>query len=151
RHPEWAKSILLLAPLVLVPLGLDLFDSNSAGTSTWLKKNAPLLQLPAALLLAAAFLLQPGRWAALLALPWLMTGGLIACWGLMRACRHLRGAIHELSKDMGLIYLTIGAAWAAAYLFGLRPLDFEEIIVLLTAIHFHYAGFVLPIVAGMCA
>jgi len=32
---------------------------------------------------------------------------------------------------------------------GLRPLEFQEIIVLLTAVHFHYAGFLLPIVTGL--
>ena len=32
---------------------------------------------------------------------------------------------------------------------SIRPLDFDPVIVLLTAIHFHYAGFVLPLIAGI--
>jgi hypothetical protein len=35
--------------------------------------------------------------------------------------------------------------------FGFRPLDFDPVIVLLTAIHFHYAGFALPLVTGLAA
>jgi hypothetical protein len=34
---------------------------------------------------------------------------------------------------------------------GLRPQDFSHTIVLLTAVHFHFAGFVLPILSGLAA
>lgn len=32
---------------------------------------------------------------------------------------------------------------------GYRPLDFAAVIVVLTAVHFHYAGFLLPIFTGL--
>jgi YndJ-like protein len=50
-----------------------------------------------------------------------------------------------------LIYLAIGGAWAVSDRLGFRPLDFDPVIVLLTAIHFHYAGFALPLVTGLAA
>ena len=34
---------------------------------------------------------------------------------------------------------------------GLRPLGFPDLIVLLTAVHFHYAGFALPVLTGLVA
>jgi YndJ-like protein len=43
----------------------------------------------------------------------------------------------------------LGSGWALLDRLSLRPLDFEPAIVLLTAIHFHYAGFVLPLLTGI--
>ena len=50
--------------------------------------------------------------------------------------------------DFGSLYLLIGAVWLCLWRLGLRPLGFEDVIVMLTAIHFHYAGFILPHLAG---
>jgi hypothetical protein len=33
----------------------------------------------------------------------------------------------------------------------MRPLGFPDVIVLMTAVHFHYAGFALPLLAGLVA
>ncbi len=43
--------------------------------------------------------------------------------------------------------LTVGALWAFAYRLGWSPFGYAPIIVLLTAVHFHYAGFALSIIA----
>jgi hypothetical protein len=110
---------------------------------------AVIVQLPAALLLGWAFLLPQGLPAAALSLPWLATTGLLALLGLARAWHHRRGPLAELCIDAGLVYLAVGGLWATADRAGLRPLDFEPVIVLLTAIHFHYAGFALPILTGL--
>ncbi|MEZ4934569.1 MAG: YndJ family transporter [Saprospiraceae bacterium] len=47
-----------------------------------------------------------------------------------------------------MAYLSVGGLWAVADRMGWRPLDYDPEIVFLTVAHFHYAGFVLPIVAG---
>src|SRR5262249_31700122 len=107
------------------------------------------LQLPAAMLLGGAFLLPQGFLAAALAVPWLALTGLIALIGLGRIWQHGHGPLHELCMDAGLVYVAVGGAWAVLDRLGTRPLGFESVIVLLTAIHFHYAGFVLPIVTGL--
>jgi hypothetical protein len=44
-------------------------------------------------------------------------------------------------------YLVVGASWLVLARMGQRPLDYEHAIVHATAVHFHYAGFVLPILA----
>ncbi|HMQ48019.1 MAG TPA: YndJ family transporter [Saprospiraceae bacterium] len=45
--------------------------------------------------------------------------------------------------------IPIATVWALADRLALQPLGFNPIIVLLTAIHFHYAGFVLGIILGL--
>ena len=145
----WAKFLLLLAPLVLLPLGLRLARSAADDGLDRPWRAVTLAQPPAALLLGGAFLLPQGFTAAVLALPWLATTGLIALLGLARVRRHASGSMHALYIDAGMVYVAVGGGWAVLDRLGLRPLDFEPVIVLLTAIHFHYAGFVLPLVAGL--
>jgi len=45
-------------------------------------------------------------------------------------------------------YLPVGCAWLVASRAGLSPMGFQEPIVLLTAVHFHFAGFAAPILAA---
>src|SRR5262249_7945588 len=153
-HPSpfetaWAILLLLLAPLVLVPLGLQnlvpRFERDMHRSWT----IAARLQLPAALLLSAAFLVDRGLVAAALALPWLGVSGLLAGVGLMKLRRSRLGSLQDFSAVMACIYLSVGSAWAVLDRAGFRPLGFEPVIVLLTAIHFHYAGFVLPLLTGV--
>jgi hypothetical protein len=103
------------------------------------------VQLPASVLLAIGFLLPRGMLAGALALPWLVTTGLIALLGI----RRLLTARSDWCISAGLIYLSIGAFWAVLDRWGARPLQFDPVIVLLTAIHFHYAGFALPVLTGL--
>jgi energy-converting hydrogenase Eha subunit A len=51
--------------------------------------------------------------------------------------------------DVACIYILIGSGWTLLNRAGLRPLGFEPVIVLLTGIHFHYAGFALPLLTGL--
>jgi hypothetical protein len=110
---------------------------------------AVLLQLPCALLLGVAFLLPRGMLAAALSLPWSATTGLLALLGLLRLWEHRRDSLPELCVGLGLVYISIGGLWAVLDRWGARPLQFEPVIVLLTAIHFHYAGFALPVLTGL--
>ncbi len=149
----WARALLLLAALVLVPLALRLLDARQppGGPRTRLRWAAAA-QLPAALLLGGAQLLPPGWRAAALALPWLAVTALLAAAGLERLLdaqrRRSRRPLAELCLDAGLLYILVGGLWAVADRLGLQPLGFEPVIVLLTAIHFHYAGFALPLLVG---
>src|ERR1700689_2369591 len=45
------------------------------------------------------------------------------------------------------LYLPVGCAWLVASRLGLSPMGFQEPIVLLTAVHFHFAGFAAPLLA----
>ena len=76
---EWAEALFLLAPLVLVPLGLDLVRPAAAHrlqTRVW--SLCVIAQLPAALLLCLAYFSSPGVVAAALSVPWLTVAAAIA-------------------------------------------------------------------------
>ena len=148
---EWAVTLLLLSPLVLVPwvMRLAIQPDRNAVSALWLHILASQLQFPAAVILVAAFAVPIGPLSAVLVLPWFITTAIISLIGLMRIWQRGLTPLHELCHDAGLVYLVIGGGWAALSRWGMRPLDFEAVIVLLTAIHFHYAGFVLPILTGL--
>ena len=50
-----------------------------------------------------------------------------------------------------MLYLPVGGVWLIASRWGSEFLGFGEPIVLLTAAHFHFSGFVLPLLAGFAA
>ncbi|MEW5975217.1 MAG: YndJ family transporter [Acidobacteriota bacterium] len=146
-EPVWAKFLLLLAPLVLVPLGLRLITGLSKD-NPWLGK-LEVFQLPAALLLGGALSQQPGWPAAALAFPWLTLTVILALSQLVWLWQHRASmALYEITSRSALMFLPVGGVWAVSDRLGFRPLDFEPVIVLLTAIHFHYAGFVLPLLTS---
>lgn len=96
----------------------------------------------AALLFSGSVLL-PGMavWGAI---PWL----LLTLWravvttrtNLQRPSRSLAQAAHWAAH----LYLPVGGIWAIFSQANFQPLGFSAIIVLLTGVHFHYAGFALP-------
>jgi hypothetical protein len=80
---------------------------------------------------------------------WLIVTALIALFGLWRLL--FRGSLNanELCIGAGLIYLPVGGMWFFMSRFGIQPIGFGDTIVLLTAVHFHFAGFAAPILAGL--
>src|SRR5688572_31618797 len=142
--------LLLLAVLVCVPLGLALVATpDRAGRHPWPYRVARRSQLGAALLVVGSYFLPAGLPAAALATPWLAFTGLVALFGLGRLLSRGVGSVEETCIDAGLLYLPVGGAWLVLSRLGANPLGFGDTIVLLTAVHFHYAGFVAPILAGL--
>src|SRR4029077_3860861 len=62
-----------------------------------------------------------------------------------------RGLNHteELCLDFALLYFPVGCVWLVLSRLGANPLGFSDDIVLLTAVHFHYAGFAALTILGM--
>jgi len=140
---------LALAPLVLVPLALrtavigafQVPANRFTTTAIW-------LQPVGALLFAVSLVVpSPTPLAAALATPWLVVTGLL---GLAALARTLRGGLRlpETAIDAGFAYVSVGAI---ALLLAHLDLTFwfDRVIIRLTAVHFHYAGFVLPVAAGL--
>ena len=50
--------------------------------------------------------------------------------------------------EAGLLYLPVGGVWLVLSRLGETPLALGEPIILLTAVHFHYAGFAACVLAG---
>jgi hypothetical protein len=83
-------------------------------------------------------------------MPWVVWTVLLARIGFMRLKREgLRRSMDGLCADVALIYSTIGGAWTLMDRGGYAPLGFSADITALTAVHFHYAGLLLPLFAGL--
>ncbi len=136
-----------LAPLVIVPLGLVLtaqLDSERPGR---VESLATTLQPFTALLAIVSFWFPPGRPAASLAAGWFVFSAVLGVSGLWRMFRGGLASLDTACGAVAKIYLLVGGAWLVASRAGLRPMGFQEPIVLLTAVHFHYAGFAAPLLA----
>lgn len=147
----WTQVLLAFAALVILPLTLDLVqERRDAGRTARAMRWALALQLPAAACLALACGMKPGLWALLASIPWAVVMMLLAAVGFGRMLRDAWSRpIDRLSSDVGLIYGVIGGVWLMADRGGVRPLGLSAEIVGLTAAHFHFAGLVLPILAGL--
>jgi len=145
------ERLLLLATLVITPLALALTAApDHNGNHSFPYRATVLIQPLAATLAVISFYTRTGLQAGLLTVAWALCATLIALFGLAR----LRGRrslppIEELCIDAGLAYITVGSAWLFMSRCGLNPLGFSDTIVLLTATHFHYAGFAAPILTGI--
>jgi hypothetical protein len=132
----------VFAILVCVPLALRAVGPGDS-TGRLLVAGYPIAA--AAGLLAIA--LPSGIGSAAVALVWLAFTLLAALHGLTRAFGGGR-RIEELSVAAGFVYLAVGGGWLVLWRSGIAIMDFGEHVPLLTAIHFHYAGFASPILVG---
>jgi hypothetical protein len=149
---NWIEQLFLFAPLVIVPLGLELTTCmETAAASSLPERIARAIQVPAAGLAVAAFCFPPGRFAAGLASGWLAFAGLMAVGGVMRVVKGALTRLDSACAATAFLYVSVGAAWLVASRLGLTPLGFQEPIVLLTGVHFHYAGFAAPLLARSAA
>jgi hypothetical protein len=147
---ELIQKILLLGILVIVPLGLSQIQRALISEDSLLFQAAVAAQPIAAVATTMSFLLLPGKPAAILTVSWLLVAAVVALGGVARLWKRGPVLSSEICIDAGMLYLPVGAAWLVAYRLGMQPLGFGDTIVLLTAMHFHFAGFAAPILAGLC-
>lgn len=147
----WSTALLGFAALVLMPLLLDLvqLDGENGSVLSRVFRKVHVLQFPAAGLLLASCVVPEGGAAALLVAPWITLTTTLAGVGGYRLLRRGFRPLGSLCQDAGLVFIAVGGAWTLADRLGLHPLGFSTDIVQLTAVHFHFAGLVLPIVAGL--
>ncbi len=144
------EQLLLLAPLMITPLGLALIEvPQQAKYQRGLYQLIRTTQPFGAAVVTLAFLLPQGPLAGALATGWLVMTALIALLGLIRFLTRGFAAPLEIGLDAGLAYLSVGGGWLVLSRLGFNPLGFGEVIVLLTAVHFHYAGFAAPIISTL--
>jgi hypothetical protein len=134
--PGWAALLFLWAPLVLFPAALPLWHAHAR----------PWTCVVAAVWLVPGFLLPPGPAAAAFTVPWVAFALWLAGSGVRTAVGR-RDVVGLLLRG----YLLVGCGWLVLARLGARPLDFPDVIVLATAIHFHYAGSLLPVLARRLA
>ncbi|MES2593796.1 MAG: YndJ family transporter [Verrucomicrobiota bacterium] len=144
-HPAhaWVSALLLFSAVILMPLGEPLL--MAAGI---LPKRDPVRFFYYLFLVKG--LVGAGNAA----------GALFAsCWLMVRADRAVRAlwqwrkspSTHpaDLCLLAAAVFPAIGAMWLVAFCAGWMPFGFDALIVLLTAAHFHHAGFTLPLIAGL--
>jgi hypothetical protein len=144
----------LFAPLVIVPLGMEL--GRVMGSDTPLTRFARRIQPVAAALAVAALWLPPGRPAGGLACAWMVVclsmtlAALLDLSSLARSRpdRSTSSTMQRITVAVAQLDLTVGGAWLAASRLGLWPMGIQEPIGLLTAVHFHYAGFAIAMIAA---
>lgn len=139
--------LFLLAPLVHVPLGFRVVR-RLFGEYSLLGRLAVLVLPFGAISAATSFWLPVGRTAAVLAAGWFLVCGLAALDGLWRLLRGGYRSAEGFCISASFAYLAVGGVWLVLSRSGTIPMHFAEPIVLLTAVHFHFMGFALPIVAG---
>jgi hypothetical protein len=149
HETELIHKIVFFAVLILVPLGLSLITGHRQEGSTALFRIAVVAQPLAAIATIASFFLEKGTASAALSVAWLMLTAIVGLFGLTRLLTRGLFPLAESSIDAGLLYLPVAGGWLVVYRYGIQPFDFGETIILLTAVHFHFAGFAAPIIAGM--
>lgn len=144
------KRIVLLGILVIVPLALSLVPgSNSKERNARLYQLALLAQPFGAIAAVASFLLTPGVPAAVLAFLWFVVTAVIALLGLSRLSKPELRSAAEISISAGLVYLPVAGSWLIVSRLGIQFLGYGDTIILLTAVHFHFAAYAAPILSGL--
>lgn len=148
RAPLGVLEILfLLAPLVVVPLGIDLLAAINSRLGA--ERLAAWLQPLGAACAVASFWLPAGRVAAALAAGWGVVCALIALSGLVGLARTGWRSLEGIAFHLSRLDLAVAAGWFVTSRAGISPMGFREPIVLLTGLHFHYIGFAGALLAGL--
>jgi hypothetical protein len=149
RETELIHKVVFFAMLVIVPLGLSLVVAEDQRGGLSLYRWAVLIQPVAAILTVASFFFEKGWLSASLSAAWFLFSAVVALFGLTRLIARRIYPLEEFSIDAGLLYLPVAGLWLVVYRFGVQPFDYGETIILLTVVHFHFAGFAAPIIAGL--
>lgn len=133
--------LLLAAPLCLLPLAW--YIANKPSWLLWLGLSCGLFfsiayQIPKGIL-AASFLIPSGLLVVGLAIQQILQSGVLK--GRFR--------LQELILLAAYLYLPVGVVWAFIDRLGIPFMGYSPTIILLTAVHFHYAGFLLPLVTSL--
>lgn len=137
---EYVVVLLLAAPLWLIPMVWQIL-----GMSKLFQK----LIIPVVLIFSTSFLFERKMVAAFLTLPWLCLTLYAAYHQFFTWKRNKERTLTDHCQLAAFVYLPVGVAWAFADRMSMQPMGFSQTITLLTAVHFHYAGFVLPMLATL--
>ncbi len=140
NNDPWYFLMLTVAQLLFVPLTLQLI----------LKKENRLyyyFAIPAFLAVSILQTTTNTKFDILLATIYLLFTFVVALYGFGRFLGRGFTHLEEFAIDVGMMYLFIGGMWFFAYTAQIDT-GFSPLITWLTAIHFHYSSFLLPIFVG---
>ncbi len=146
QKSDWHIRILELASLVWLPLGLNLLEKIEFISFAKLLKNS-ILATAICLIVAleCSFLHH-----AIFAFPYVVLTLILATASIENwICKPRSTSITTLS--VSLLMLPVASLWALSHCFDYQPLGFSADIVALTAVHFHFAGFLFILACGLAA
>lgn len=138
----WPYIMVTIAQLVFIPLTLHLVKQSDRLSYRWLLFFAIFASIAIAVLNIYPSAVDT-IFAAIYFAFTIAAGGI----GLFRFLHRGFRNLEEFSIDLGLMYLAIGGGWFYAYVSGIDT-GFSPLLTWLTAIHFHYSSFLLPIFIG---
>ncbi|MFT5386408.1 MAG: hypothetical protein ACI8X3_003484 [Saprospiraceae bacterium] len=129
------QALLIAVPLWLTPLSFS--TTNYSTPLIWLAVSCGIF-------FTIAYHLPQGMTAGILILPWFAFSLFMAFkkWQVVKLFKN--SFIEQQVELAAYLYLPVGIFWAIVDRFGIQLLGYDSTIILLTAIHFHYAGFILP-------
>jgi hypothetical protein len=145
-HLGIIEVLFLLGPWMVVPLGADLM--RGAGVSKGHAVRDRML-FTAASLTTVSFFLDNRTLATWFASAWVLVCVGFAGDGFERFVSAGRKSFTQFCFAAGEGYLLVAGVWLLASRAGLQIVAFREPIVLLTAVHFHFAGFASAVLAGL--
>ncbi|MGE6536834.1 YndJ family protein [Bacillus luti] len=148
---EWpdvnpVEAIILLSILLFIPMSFCIIDKRTRNGSYLLfYKSVSFLYPVAAISAMLAFVTNQYFFAII----WFVYTGIVALFGINRLLERGRKPLEETAIDSAFIYLFLGGFWFFASVAKISIMQFSSDIVLLTAAHFHYSAFLLPLSAGL--
>jgi hypothetical protein len=137
--------LFLMGPWIVVPLGDDLLmgvEDSGGALRDW-------IVLFASSLTTVSFFLNNRNLAACFAGAWLFVCAAFALDGVRRFVRSRGKSFSQFCFAVGEGYLLVAGIWLVASRTGIQFIGFQEPIVLLTGVHFHFAGFASAVLAGL--
>lgn len=141
-----AEALVLLSILFFVPGIFPFVFRQSPVRAAQFMEYGLIQCYPAAAFFAVLALVTE---VGVFALIWWMYTVFIALYAILRLWETKIHRIEETSVLFGLIYLAGGGFWFFAYAAHLQIMQFGPLIILLTAVHFHYSAFLIPIFNGL--
>ena len=135
-QPTWAVIMVLFAALILIPIAFQ--ELKRQQTQFLLLSNDLIWHLPCTFFLAISFILDRSNLAGVLAIPY-------ATWCVDIFIRGLKLKKQKIYWAVFTCFGFLGNAslWLVFDRFGIQPLGFSHWVVILTGVHFHFAGFTL--------
>ncbi|QSS99519.1 YndJ family protein [Pontibacillus sp. ALD_SL1] len=143
---QYVQLLLVFAYGTLIPLMLALAKTEQTNLYRALLNIHPF----SFVLACISFLLERGSLSFILSLPWFGFTAFITIYGLVSFFKTKAWkSMQELLIHAGMIYIVIGGAWLSLHRLNIDVLHFQDILILLTSIHFHYAAFITIISFGL--
>lgn len=148
---EWpdvnpVEAIILLSILLCIPMSFVLLIKEQEMDHMYYFINPYRFLYPIAAICAMLSFVTNQY---LFAIIWFVYTGIVALFGINRLLERGWKPLEETAIDSAFMYLFLGGFWFFASVAKISIMQFTSDIVLLTAAHFHYSAFLLPLSAGL--